>query len=93
MDGQVFIRPKYKGSIVRDPSNMSVLSENGELKPWNGREGTYWRRRVNDGSCIVMTEEEIKKLQNKIEDARKKQVEEDRIKFDEEGNIIKRGGK
>ena len=41
------------GLLVRDPINMSILSEGGEYKPWFGAEGKYWRRRVKDGSVTI----------------------------------------
>ena len=48
----VFLIPQ-KGLLVRDPVNFTPLAENGEMKPWVGREGRYWRRRVNDGTVTI----------------------------------------
>lgn len=42
-----------KGLLLRDPRSKSVLPAEGAVKPWTGPEGRYWRRRVNDGSCII----------------------------------------
>lgn len=104
MESQVFIKPKNKGAIIRDPLNKSILNEIGEIKPWTGKEGTYWRRRVKDGSCIILNKNEIKERADKIENERKesikryedkdRQTENDNVKFDNDGNIInKKGGK
>ena len=51
--GYRFLKPKYPGQIIRDPISRTPLSKDGELKPWVGREGTYWRRRVLEGSCVI----------------------------------------
>ena len=58
MNGVKFLKPKYDDLIIRDPISKNPLSQKGELKPWSGREGTFWRRRVKDGSAII-TEKEI----------------------------------
>lgn len=42
-----------KGVIVRDPITRAPLPEGGALKPFTGKLGRYWRRRVNDGTCII----------------------------------------
>lgn len=53
MDGYKFLKPKDKDMIVRDPISKVPLSQNGEFKAWIGREGTFWKRRVNDGTVVV----------------------------------------
>lgn len=53
MIGHRWIVPSSTGLLVRDPWNKSVLPENGMLKPWTGKQGTYWRRRVACGDCLI----------------------------------------
>ena len=76
MDGYKFLKPINPNTIIRDPITKMILPPSGELKPWIGSEGTFWRRRVNDGSCLII---EIKQ-------------EENGIKFDGTGRILKKGG-
>jgi len=78
MDGYKFLKPA-KGLIIRDPITKQQLNEEGELKPFIGNEGSYWRRRVNEGSCIIIENDNTKK--------------KDEIIFDEKNNIVKKGGK
>jgi hypothetical protein len=69
-----FIIPK-KGLIVRHPKTFSIVPEQGELVNWNGRVGSFWRRRVKDGSVVlgkqeqpqepVTTSPKIKRKENK----------------------------
>lgn len=68
MDGYKFLKPNGK-LIIRDPKSKIPLSPKGEYKPFVGSEGTYWRRRVNDGSCII-----VDKAAKKKEEKRKKEV-------------------
>lgn len=49
-----FLIPSSTGLIVRDPVNKSILSPDGMLKPWTGKQGTYWRRRVACGDCLIL---------------------------------------
>lgn len=51
-----FLRPASPDLVLRDPRTHNVLSAEGSLKPWIGPEGRYWRRRVLDGSCIIVEE-------------------------------------
>lgn len=44
-----------KGLIVRDPVTKQPLDTKGEIKPWVGVEGRYWRRRVKCGDANVGT--------------------------------------
>ena len=81
MGGYKFLKPVNPGAIVRDPLNKSILDMNGEYKPWVGKEGTYWRRRVMEGSCQII---------DKTEEAKEKKVET--VLFDEGGNVIKNKG-
>jgi hypothetical protein len=64
MEGYKFIKPKNQKIIIRDPISKIPLNENGELKPWIGREGIYWRRRVKDGSCIITEQPETPESNN-----------------------------
>jgi hypothetical protein len=54
-----FLIPK-EGLLIRDPGNFNPLPETGELKPWIGKEGRYWRRRVNDGTVTIGVPKKIK---------------------------------
>ena len=58
MAGVKFLKPAQKGLLVRDPVTKSPLSEKGELKPWTGREGTFWRRRYKDKSVVIVEQKE-----------------------------------
>ena len=42
-----------EGLIVRDPISLTPLPAEGMTKPWRGRGGTYWRRRVMSGDVTV----------------------------------------
>jgi hypothetical protein len=50
-----------KGLVVRDPVSKQKLDENGEIKPWVGPEGRYWRRRVNCGDAFIVQSSKKKK--------------------------------
>lgn len=54
MDAAILI--PVNGARVRDPKTLNYLQESGELKPLIGREGRYWRRRLNDGSVKIKPE-------------------------------------
>lgn len=41
--------------IIRDPLTKKPLDEKGEMKPFTGSAGRYWRRRVNDGSVKIIS--------------------------------------
>jgi hypothetical protein len=75
MSGYKKIKPANIGAIIRDPVSKTPLNENGEIKVWVGTEGTFWRRRVEEGSCIII-EDEIEKKET--------------VAFDEKNNIIKK---
>jgi hypothetical protein len=60
MDGYKYLIP-LKGLTVRDPQSKESLPEKGAYKPWIGKEGTYWRRRVLDGSVSIGKKEQPKK--------------------------------
>ncbi len=74
MDAYKFLKPNGK-LIIRDPNTKMPLSENGELKEYN----SYWRRRVIEGSCIIVEQNNT--------------VVKEEIIFDDKNNIIKKGGK
>lgn len=67
-----FIKP-LDGLTVRSPKDMSSLPPEGALVSLDGVEGKYWRRRINDGSVIVVEpKKEIKKpIKKKIGDGGK----------------------
>jgi hypothetical protein len=56
--GYRFLKPVNESAIIRDPSSKMPLDKNGEFKPWIGNEGTFWRRRVDEGSCIICEKKE-----------------------------------
>lgn len=53
MDKNMKIKP-LTGLIVRDPITKAALSPDGEVKPFVGKAGTFWRRRLRDGSVVVV---------------------------------------
>jgi hypothetical protein len=55
----VFIKPR-KGLIVRDPVSFTPLSEKGEIKPLIGKEGRYWRKRLNCGDAVIVEQRQSK---------------------------------
>uniref|UniRef100_A0A6M3L350 Uncharacterized protein n=1 Tax=viral metagenome TaxID=1070528 RepID=A0A6M3L350_9ZZZZ len=43
-----------KGVMVRDPyRNMEPLPPEGTYKPWSGKNGKYWRRRLACGDVTM----------------------------------------
>ena len=48
----VFLVPQFN-LLVRDPVTKEIIGPKGELKPLFGRDGRYWRRRINDGSVKI----------------------------------------
>jgi hypothetical protein len=51
---EAFVIPR-KGLIVRNPSTMAPLPEQGTLVPLSGGEGKFWRRRIRCGDVSVIT--------------------------------------
>lgn len=49
---KVFLKP-IEGALVRFPITMTPLSSEGAEIDLDGTDGTYWRRRIADGSIIV----------------------------------------
>lgn len=76
MEGFKKLKPK-KGTIVRDPLTMAPLAEEGDIKPWSGPDGRYWRRKVNTGECSIIDENNVHKAQSDFSSIRRK--------FDKEG--------
>jgi len=60
-----------KGLVVRDPRTMSPLANKGELKPWIGPEGRYWRRRVTCGD-VILREPPVVKIESVKTDKKNK---------------------
>jgi hypothetical protein len=90
MEGYRFLKPMDENLIIRDPVNKMILSKNGEYKPWVGKEGTYWRRKVDDGSCIII-EQETEPVKN----IKETEIKTD-VRFDKKDNILDKkykGGK
>lgn len=64
MAKRIKVKPAYKGLIVRDPISKNILPESGDLRSMT----SYWRRRIMDGSVIVVEEKVIQKEpENKME--------------------------
>lgn len=61
-----YVKPKYKGLIVRYPNNMVALPETGGWVPMIGRDGRYWRRRLYIDKMVVECQPP-KKVVTKIE--------------------------
>jgi len=57
----VFLVPKFN-LPVRDPVTKDIMLPEGEEKPLFGKEGRYWRRRINEG-CVEI---KIKKVEKNI---------------------------
>jgi predicted transcriptional regulator len=51
----VTIKP-LQGLLVRDPNTKAILPESGMIVSLSGVEGRFWRRRIADGSVIVVQE-------------------------------------
>ena len=49
MDKIKYVVP-MDGLIVRFPGTKTILPAVGAGVPWTGRDGSYWRRRLKDGS-------------------------------------------
>lgn len=60
MVGYEYVKPTNPGGMVRDPLQRTVLPENGAWVAWVGKDGKYWRRRLNDGSIVICNPPEIK---------------------------------
>lgn len=52
MNGYRYVKP-ISGLVVRDPIQKTPMPEEGRWVPWVGREGTYWHRRLKDGSIVL----------------------------------------
>jgi hypothetical protein len=77
MDSQKFLKPAYPDLIIRDPyQNMAIVPKEGALKDWRGKAGKYWRRRVKDGSMIIIEpsikEEMIKEKDYEVKEGKNK---------------------
>lgn len=70
-----YLVPK-EGLIVRDPSSFTPLPEEGAFVNWNGRDGRFYRRRVSQGDCSVLSDEKLEELLEKKAKAREKALEE-----------------
>jgi len=59
-----YLKPR-EGLLIRDPATMVPLPAEGEIKPWIGPEGRYWRRRVNFGDVTIASPSQKEKMQRK----------------------------
>ena len=62
-----FLIPK-KGLVVRTPGTFVALPESGAEINMTGKDGRYWRRRINDGSVTIGRKPSIQKPKTKVED-------------------------
>lgn len=70
MRAKKFIKPISENLIVRDPITKNILPPTGDYKPFN----SYWRRRINDGSVVVVKKiKEEKKVEEIPENKMEKQ--------------------
>jgi hypothetical protein len=54
MGETVFVKPK-PGCSVQYPGSMTTMGEAGAEVAFDAsRDGIYWRRRVNDGSLVIV---------------------------------------
>ncbi|WP_023604307.1 DUF2635 domain-containing protein [Aliivibrio logei] len=51
---EIKIKPTNKDVLVRDPITRVPLNVKGEVKPRN----SYWLRRIQDGSVVIVTDKE-----------------------------------
>jgi len=65
MNAYEFLVP-VKG-LLRDPITLDFLPEKGAFKSMLGSEGSYWRRRIKDGTVIIITPVPVK-VKKKKED-------------------------
>jgi len=75
-----FLKPTSKVLIVRDPITKDILPETGDYKPMN----KIWRRRINDGSVILLEKPKISfgsKIEEKMESPK---YENKNLKFKKE---------
>lgn len=83
-----FLKPVSPDLILRDPRSMNILPAEGAMKPWIGPEGRYWRRRVADGSCVIVGEApvapEVKQAPKVIEKTEKVQSQPSKFSRDKE---------
>ncbi|MBU1621805.1 MAG: DUF2635 domain-containing protein, partial [Gammaproteobacteria bacterium] len=63
----VFLIPQF-GLPVRDPWSKVLMLETGEVKPLTGKEGRYWRRRINDGSVKILEQPKPRRSVQKIKE-------------------------
>ncbi len=57
MSEVLYVKPQI-GLTVRHPKNKTPVPLEGMLIELSGSEGNYWRRRINDGSLIVVVSED-----------------------------------
>lgn len=55
----VFVKP-IEGATVRDPGTFSPLPKTGALVTLEGKDGTYWRRKLYFDKSVVKAEPPIK---------------------------------
>jgi hypothetical protein len=61
----VFVKPK-DGLIVRDPKTKVPIPVDGMNIALSGKDGTYWRRRIKEGSLIVSPNKKDEKRKDGI---------------------------
>ncbi len=76
----LYLKPKKKGLIVRDPRNEKPLPDGGDCVPDN----SYWRRRLRDGDVEKTTAEAVEKAAKVVEVAEVKAAKKAEAKTAEE---------
>lgn len=63
--GYMRVKPR-EGLTVHYPRNYSILPAEGAVVPCVGPDGRYWRRRVDVGDVVIVTEAAQKAEERKI---------------------------
>ena len=69
-----FIKP-IAGVLIRDPMTKAIIPVTGTSVPWIGPLGRFYRRRVNDGTAVIVEKEVGEFSMPKLQ--RKNKMEED----------------
>jgi hypothetical protein len=61
----IFVKPK-DGLMVRDPRTKVPIPIEGMHIALTGVDGTYWRRRIKDGSLIITSNKKEEKRKDGV---------------------------
>jgi hypothetical protein len=67
-----FLVPQFN-LPVRDPITKAIIAPEGAVKPLSGKEGRYWRRRINEGCVKIKDKKIIKNIKSKYRKTRKEE--------------------